>query len=170
MHRSGRAFSRPWCVDHGSSSLRALDPITKAVCKWLPKVGVKTLFIEPDSPWGNGYIESFNGEIFYTLKEVKVLIEQWRNHYNTVRPHSALGYRPPAPMAILPTPRAANHPDHASLQKKTNRSNSLLTLGPLKSGWLLRFSSHEKRNSASESISVSRFTLPDRQYVPTLFR
>ena len=73
---------------------------------WLKKVDVKTLFIEPGSPWENGYVESFNGklrdellngEIFYTLKEAKVLIERWRTHYNTVRPHSALGYRPPAP-------------------------------------------------------------------------
>ncbi len=81
----------------------------KAVRGWLGKVGVKTLFIEPGSPWENGYNESFNGklrdellngEIFYTLKEAKVLIEQWRRHYNTVRPHSALGYRPPAPQAI----------------------------------------------------------------------
>ena len=81
-----------------------------AVREWLMKVGVKTLFIEPGSPWENGYIESFNGklrdellngEIFYTLLEAKVLIERWREHYNRVRPHSALGYRPPAPEAIL---------------------------------------------------------------------
>jgi transposase InsO family protein len=81
-----------------------------AVRAWLMKVGVKTLFIEPGSPWENGYIESFNGklrdellngEIFYTLLEAKVLIERWREHYNQVRPHSALGYRPPAPEAIL---------------------------------------------------------------------
>lgn len=73
---------------------------------WLSKVGVKTLFIEPGSPWENGYVESFNGklrdellerEIFYSLQEAKVLIEMWRKHYNTVRPHSALGYKPPAP-------------------------------------------------------------------------
>ena len=73
---------------------------------WLPKVGVQTLFIEPGSPWENGYIESFNarlrdellnGEIFDTLLEAKVLIERWRVHYNTVRPHSALNGRPPAP-------------------------------------------------------------------------
>src|SRR5512133_1098090 len=73
---------------------------------WLSELGVKTLFIEPGSPWENGYIESFNGkfrnellngEIFYTLQEAKILIEQWRKEYNTVRPHSALGYRPPAP-------------------------------------------------------------------------
>ncbi len=78
----------------------------KRVRQWLNQVGVKTLFIEPGSPWENGYVESFNGkfrdellngEIFYTLHEAKVLIERWRKHYNQVRPHSALGYRPPAP-------------------------------------------------------------------------
>ncbi len=81
----------------------------KAVRSWLKKVGVKTLYIEPGSPWENGYIESFNGklrdellngEIFMTLREAKVLIERWRNHYNTKRPHSSLGYRPPAPQTI----------------------------------------------------------------------
>jgi len=84
----------------------------KAVRRWLNRLGVKTLFIEPGSPWENGYIESFNGklrdelldrEIFTTLEEAKVLIEQWRRDYNHVRPHSALGYRPPAPEAILTT-------------------------------------------------------------------
>ena len=83
-----------------------------AVREWLPRVGVQTLYIEPGSPWENGYNESFNGklrdelldgEIFYTLREAKVLIEQWRRHYNTVRPHSSLGYRPPAPQTIRPT-------------------------------------------------------------------
>ena len=82
------------------------------VREWLGRVGVKTLFIEPGSPWENGYIESFNGklrdellngEIFYSLREAKVLIERWRRHYNTRRPHSALGYRPPAPEAIAPS-------------------------------------------------------------------
>jgi transposase InsO family protein len=82
------------------------------VREWLGRVGVKTLFIEPGSPWENGYIESFNGklrdellngEIFYSLREAKVLIERWRRHYNTRRPHSALGYRPPAPEATLPS-------------------------------------------------------------------
>ena len=76
---------------------------------WLNNLKVSTLFIEPGSPWENGYNESFNGklrdellngEIFYTLKEAQILIEQWRNHYNTVRPHSALNYRPPAPQAV----------------------------------------------------------------------
>ena len=83
----------------------------KAVREWLGKVGVTTLYIEPGSPWENGYVESFNGklrdelldcEIFDTLLEAKVLIERWRVLYNTVRPHSSLGYRPPAPEAIVP--------------------------------------------------------------------
>jgi transposase InsO family protein len=82
----------------------------KAVRKWLNKLGVKTLFIEPGSPWENGYIESFNGklrdellnrEIFTTLIEAKVLIAQWRKEYNQVRPHSSLGYKPPAPEAKM---------------------------------------------------------------------
>lgn len=83
----------------------------KLVRGWLNRLGATTLFIEPGSPWENGYNESFNGklrdellngEIFYTLKEAKILIEQWRHHYNTVRPHSSLGYRPPAPETIKP--------------------------------------------------------------------
>jgi hypothetical protein len=80
--------------------------ITNAVQQWLAKIGVKTLYITPGSPLENGYCESFNGslrdellngEIFYTLAEAKILIEAWRRHYNTVRPHSSLGYLPPAP-------------------------------------------------------------------------
>jgi len=83
----------------------------KAIRHWLERLGVKTLFIEPGSPWENGYVESFNGklrnellngEIFTTLIEAQVLIEQWRREYNQIRPHSSLGYRPPAPKAILP--------------------------------------------------------------------
>ncbi len=82
----------------------------KAIRNWLAQVGVKTLFIEPGSPWENGYIESFNGklrdellnrEIFTTLIEAKVLIGGWRKEYNQVRPHSSLGYRPPAPEAKM---------------------------------------------------------------------
>lgn len=80
------------------------------VRKWLTELSVGPLFIAPGSPWENGYNESFNGklrdellngEIFYTLKEAQVLVEQWRIHYNTVRPHSSLGYRPPAPESTL---------------------------------------------------------------------
>jgi putative transposase len=83
----------------------------RAIRKWLSRLGVKTLFIERGSPWENGYIESFNGklrdellnrEIFTTLEEARVLIEQWRREYNKLRPHSALGYRPPAPETWLP--------------------------------------------------------------------
>ncbi len=82
----------------------------REIRNWLSRLGVKTLFIEPGSPWENGYIESFNGklrdellngEIFTTLIEAKVLIEQWRREYNQVRPHSSLGYRPPAPEAKM---------------------------------------------------------------------
>jgi transposase InsO family protein len=84
----------------------------KAVRRWLGKIGVTTVYIEPGSPWENGYNESFNGklrdellngEIFYTLKEAQVLIEAWRREYNTIRPHSSLRYKPPAPEAILPS-------------------------------------------------------------------
>lgn len=80
---------------------------------WLGELDVKTLFIEPGSPWENGYIESFNGklrdellnrEAFDTLWEVRVLVERWRREYNTIRPHSSLGYRPPAPEAVLIAP------------------------------------------------------------------
>ena len=85
--------------------------VAEKVRNWVAAVGAKTAFIEPGSPWENGYCESFNarfrdellnGEIFYSLREAQILIEQWRRHYNTVRPHSALGYRPPAPESIVP--------------------------------------------------------------------
>ena len=115
----------------GSRSLRSLDPtsclpsnasfrcfvwcygpefVAKDLRKWLADTGAKTLYIEPGSPWENGYCESFNsklrdeflnGEIFYSMKERRVLAERWRIHYNTVRPHSSLGYRPPAPEAWM---------------------------------------------------------------------
>lgn len=80
----------------------------KSIKTWLKRLGVKTLYIGPGSPWENGYNESFNarlrdellnGELFYTLKEAQIITEQWRHHYNHVRPHSSLGYRPPAPRA-----------------------------------------------------------------------
>ena len=84
--------------------------VAKALREWIAEVGAKTAYIEPGSPWENGYCESFNGklrdellngEIFYTLREAKIVIESWRRHYNTVRPHSSLGYRPPAPEALI---------------------------------------------------------------------
>jgi transposase InsO family protein len=85
--------------------------IAEAVRSWINAVGAKTAYINPGSPWENGYCESFNarfrdellnGEIFYSLKEAQIIIEEWRKHYNTKRPHSALGYRPPAPETIVP--------------------------------------------------------------------
>ena len=85
--------------------------IAQALRDWLAAVESKTAYIMPGSPWENGYCESFNsklrdellnGEIFYTLKEAKIVIETWRKHYNTIRPHSSLGYRPPASEVFIP--------------------------------------------------------------------
>ena len=89
------------------------EMVAKVLREWLTRLGTRNLYIEPGSPWENGYCESFNGklrdeclngEIFYSLKEAQVVIEKWRIHYNTKRPHSALGYRPPAPLTIVPKP------------------------------------------------------------------
>jgi len=94
--------------------------IAKRVRKWLGRIGVGTLYIEPGSPWENGYLESFNGklrdellarEVFDTLLEAKVLVARWRRHYNAVRPHSSLGYRPPAPQTVLPWPQGWDRSD-----------------------------------------------------------
>ena len=88
--------------------------VAEAVRDWISAVGATTAYIEPGSPWENGYCESFNarlrdellnGEMFYSLKEAQIVIEECRKHYNTVRPHSALGYRPPAPETIVPMDR-----------------------------------------------------------------
>jgi putative transposase len=85
--------------------------IAQAVQDWITAVGARTAYIAPGSPWENGYIESFNarlrdelldGEIFYTLREAQIVIESWRRHYNAVRPHASLGYRPPAPEVFVP--------------------------------------------------------------------
>ncbi len=99
--------------------------VAVAVKGWISGVGAKTAFIEPGSPWENGYVESLNGklrdellntevfntEVFNTLLEANVLIEQWRVHFNTGRPHSSLGYRPPAPEVLLSgTPIPPSHP------------------------------------------------------------
>jgi putative transposase len=102
--------------------------IAKAVRDWIGAVGAKTAFIAPGSPWENGYCESFNsklrdellnGEIFYSLAEARVVIEAWRIHYNTARPHSSLGYRPPAPKAI-----------HWSLNRNGSAPQSAPVLAP----------------------------------------
>ena len=85
--------------------------VAKAVRDWITAVGAKTAYIEPGSPWENGYVESFNarlrdellnGEIFYTLREAQIVIESWRHHFNTIRPHESLGYKPPAPEVFVP--------------------------------------------------------------------
>jgi putative transposase len=85
--------------------------VAKAVQEWITAVGAQTAYIERGSPWENGYVESFNarlrdellnGEIFYTLREAKIIIESWRRHYNAVRPHASLGYKPPAPEVFVP--------------------------------------------------------------------
>lgn len=102
-------------VTHGLPSYIRSDNgpefVARELRQWLSHIGVQTAYIEPGSPWENGYCESFNGkfrdqflngEIFYSLKEAIILIERWRHHYNHVRPHSSLGYRPPAPLMKLP--------------------------------------------------------------------
>jgi len=99
--------------------------IAKAVQDWIAAVGAKTAYIMPGSPWENGFVESFNarlrdelldGEIFYSLAEAKIVIESWRRHYNSVRPHGSLGYRPPAPEVFVPamTARSASQPRPAT--------------------------------------------------------
>ena len=97
----------------------------KLIREWLKSVGSQTLYIEPGSPWENGDCESFNGkfrngclnqEIFYSLQEAKIVIEQWRHHDNPIRPHSALGYRPPAPLTIMPKQKPSMLQQPAAMQ------------------------------------------------------
>jgi len=107
LERLSDLFGRRGVPDHiRSDNGNGSEFTAKRVREWLERVGLKTLSIEPGSPWGNGYVESFNGKlrdelldrkVFDTLLEAKVLIGRWRKAYNTVRPHSSLGYRPPAP-------------------------------------------------------------------------
>ena len=110
--------------------------IAKAVRDWITAVGAKTAFIEPGSPWENGYCESFNsklrdellnGEIFYSLAEAWIVIESWRQHYNTRRPHSALGYKPPAPAAV-PWPQAPPQPASPATSTVADKPNHALDL------------------------------------------
>jgi transposase InsO family protein len=121
---AGAAQKHVWSYDfvaiqtHDGRSIRLMTLIDEYTRECLAirvarRIGSKTLFIAPGSPWENGYNESFNGKlrdellnggIFYSLKEAKVVIEQWRKHYNTKRPHSSLGYRPPAPVTYNPVP------------------------------------------------------------------
>ena len=86
--------------------------VAQAVQDWIRAVGAKTACIAPGSPWGNGHVESLNprlrdelldGEIFHSLREAEIILESWRRHHNTVRPHASLGYRPPAPEVFIPS-------------------------------------------------------------------
>jgi putative transposase len=117
LHRLSELFARHGVPGHIRSD-NGPEFAAKAVRRWLGAVGVVTLFIEPGSPWENGDVESFNGklrdelldaELFDTLLEARVLVERWRTVYNTVRPHSSLDYRPPAPEARLTRP-PGSHP------------------------------------------------------------
>ena len=110
LHTLAELFARHGAPDHLRSD-NGPEFTATVVRDWLERVGVRTLFIAPGSPWENGYNESFNGklkdelvnrEIFFSLREAQVLVEQWRREYNTIRPHSSLGYRPPAPRAVRP--------------------------------------------------------------------
>ena len=119
--------------------------VATAVKGWITGVGAKTAYIEPGSPWENGYEESFNGklrdelldmEVFNTLAEAKVLIEQWRVHYNTVRPHSSLGYRPPAPDVVLfGTPMPPGRPARPGHLRRPLRCCTNILPGPPDGGW-----------------------------------
>ncbi len=121
LERLSDLFVRKGVSDHIRSD-NGSEFTAKRVREWLERVGVKTLYIEPGSPWENGYVDSFNGklrdellarEVFDTLLEAKVLIERWRKVYNTVRPHNSLGYRPPAPESRRPCPLAEASPQQA---------------------------------------------------------
>jgi putative transposase len=110
LHRLTDLFFRRGVPEHIRSD-NGSEFTAKAVRSWLSRLGVRTLYIESGSPWENGYIESFNGklrdelldrEVFDTLLEAKVLVERWKLEYNHIRPHSSLGYRPPAPEVIIP--------------------------------------------------------------------
>ena len=104
--------------------------IATAVKDWIAAVGAKTAYIEKSSPWENGYVESFNGklrdellsvEIFTSAREAQILIESWRRHYNAIRPHSTLGYRPPAPAVMVPALTAWPAPPPRPLPPATLR-------------------------------------------------
>ncbi len=113
---TGGAVPDAWLSDTHSRSDNGPEFIATALWAWYRLLTVVPLFIEPGSPWENGYSKSFNGkfrdellngELFYTLREAQVIIERWRRTYNHVRPHSALGYRPPAPEACVLTEQVA---------------------------------------------------------------
>ena len=123
LEQLGKLFVQRGIPEHIRSD-NGPEFTAEVVRDWMSRLGVGTLFIEPGSPWENGYVESFNGklrdellngEIFYTLKEAKVLIEMWRQRYNRLRPHSSLGYRPPGPEATWLKPAALRSADFNQL-------------------------------------------------------
>lgn len=108
----GELFMIHGCPQHIRSD-NGPEFVAQSLRQWFAQLAIAPLFIEPGSPWENGFSESFNGkfrdellngELFYTLREAQIIIEGWRRRYNQVRPHSALGYRPPAPEVIEPHP------------------------------------------------------------------
>jgi transposase InsO family protein len=117
--------------------------VAKAVQEWITAVGAKTAYIAPGSPWENGFIESFNarlrdelldGEVFYSLKEAQIVMESWRRHYNTVRPHGSLGYKPPAPEVFVPALSMRAVPRHQPAAPSVLAERP----GPDPSNWSIR--------------------------------
>ena len=142
LERLSDLFVRKGVPDHIRSD-NGSEFTAKRVREWLERVGVKTLYIEPGSPWENGYVESFNGElrdeflareVFDTLLEAKVLIERWRKAYNTVRPHSSLGYRPPTPGSRLPCPLAFGYASASGQGRSLARATLVIETGSIHGG------------------------------------
>ncbi len=136
--------------------------VAEAVRKWIDAVGARTAYIEPGSPWEYGYVESFNarlrdelfnGEIFYTLKEAQIIIEQRRQHYNQKCPHSAVGYRPPAPEALIPMHQRPPMKLHSVRTDQTR----LVTPVRFSPGVVLSISLFGFFNGASSSFSYEKF-------------
>ena len=132
-----RLFAREGLPDYIRSD-NGSEFTAKILQDWLRQLKVKTAFIAPGSPWENGYNESFNGrlrdellggEVFYTLQEAKVIIEDWRHHYNHIRPHSALGYKPPMPMMHV-----SGDPCSATLLKDSHLHQNIREHYELKTG------------------------------------
>jgi len=146
-------------VEHGPPAFIRSDnggEFTAGVVRdWLRRIQVKTLYIEPGSPWENGYNESFNGklrdellnrELFNSLAEARYLIEAWRQHFNQVRPHSALGYRPPAPAAILPLQSSNSAERRAGGRTlRLNRQSSERSQQPGKESFARRFDRSDRQ-------------------------
>jgi transposase InsO family protein len=129
---------------HRRAADNGAEFIAKKVRAWIGAVGAKTAFITPASPWENGYRESFNarfrplgdaciacrardellnGKVFYSLREAQILIERWRHHCNTIRPHSALRYRPPAPESMMPIDQRPTMHSHSNWTTRWGNSS-----------------------------------------------